>query len=67
MVRGGTYLEPARYAASFSREHFTLGLDIRLFKFNPWGLLGDDPWRIRLAADVSARYFNYGLSLGKYH
>ncbi len=67
MVRGGTYLEPARYAASFSREHFTLGLDIRLFKFNPWGLLGDNPWRIRLAGDVSARYFNYGLSLGKYH
>ncbi len=67
MVRGGTYLEPARYSDAFSREHFTLGVDVRLFKFNPWGLLGDDPWRIRLAADVSARYFNYGLSLGKYH
>ena len=67
MVRGGTYLEPARYADAFSREHFTLGVDVRLFKFNPWGLLGEDPWRIRLAADLSARYFNYGISLGKYH
>ena len=67
MVRGGTYLEPARYADAFSREHFTLGVDIRLFKFNPFGLLGEDPWRIRLAADLSARYFNYGISLGKYH
>jgi hypothetical protein len=67
MVRGGTYLEPARYADAFSREHFTLGIDVRLFKFNPWGLLGEDPWRIRLAADLSARYFNYGISLGKYH
>jgi hypothetical protein len=67
MVRGGTYLEPARYADAFSREHFTLGVDVRLFKFNPWGLLGDDPWRIRLAGDLSARYFNYGISLGKYH
>jgi hypothetical protein len=67
MVRGGTYLEPARYADAFSREHFTLGFDIRLFKFNPWGLLGEDPWRLRLAADLSARYFNYGISFGKYH
>jgi hypothetical protein len=67
MVRGGTYFEPARYSDAFSREHYTLGLDIRLFKFNPWGLLGEDPWQIRLAADLSARYFNYGISLGKYH
>jgi hypothetical protein len=67
MLRGGTYLEPARYADAFSREHFTAGLDLRLFKFNPFGLFGDDPWRIRLAGDISARYFNYGISLGKYH
>ena len=67
IVRGGTYLEPARYADAFSREHFTLGVDVRLFKFNPWGIFGDDPWRLRLAADASARYFNYGISLGKYH
>jgi len=67
MVRGGTYLEPARYSDAFSREHFTAGVDVRLFKFNPFGLFGDDPWRLRLAGDVSARYFNYGVSLGKYH
>ncbi len=67
IVRGGTYLEPARYADAFSREHFTAGVDIRLFKFNPWGIFGEDPWRLRLAADLSARYFNYGISLGKYH
>lgn len=67
MLRGGTYFEPARYADAHSREHFTLGVDVRLFKFNPWGIFGEDPWRIRLAADVSARYFNYGVSLGKYH
>ncbi|HEY1957908.1 MAG TPA: hypothetical protein VGH28_19945 [Polyangiaceae bacterium] len=66
-LRGGTYFEPARYADAFSREHFTAGLDIRLFKFNPWGLFGDDPWQIRLAGDLAARYFNYGISLGKYH
>jgi len=67
MVRGGTYLEPARYSDAFSREHFTAGVDVRLFKFNPWGIFGDDPWRIRLAGDLSARYFNYGISIGKYH
>jgi hypothetical protein len=67
IVRGGTYLEPARYSDAFSREHFTAGVDVRLFKFNPWGIFGEDPWRLRLAADLSARYFNYGISIGKYH
>ena len=67
MLRGGTYLEPARYSDAFSREHFTAGLDLRLLKFNPWGLFGEDPWQLRLAGDISARYFNYGISLGKYH
>jgi hypothetical protein len=66
-VRGGTYFEPARYADAFAREHMTLGVDVRLLEFNPWGIFGQDPWRIRLAADLSARYFNYGVSLGKYH
>ena len=66
-ARGGAYLEPARLAGSNSRGHATLGVDVRLFKFNPWGLFGEDPWRIRIANDFAPRYFNYGLSLGKYH
>jgi hypothetical protein len=66
MLRGGTYLEPARYADTVARAHATLGTDIRLFRFNPWGLFGPDPWRIRLAADGAPRYFNWSVSIGKY-
>lgn len=67
MLRGGTYLEPTRFDDSTARAHFTLGTDIRLFRFNPLGLFGDDPWRLRLAADLAPRYFNWAFALGKYH
>jgi hypothetical protein len=66
-VRGGSYLEPPRYAGTEAREHFTLGLDIRLLRFNPFGLFGDDPWQIRFAGDVAPRYVNWAIGLGKYH
>jgi hypothetical protein len=66
-VRGGTYLEPPRYSGTEAREHFTLGLDIRLLRFNPLGLFGDDPWQIRFAGDVAPRYVNWAIGLGKYH
>lgn len=66
-ARGGVYMEPGRIDGSDPRAHLTLGADVRLFKFNPFGLFGDDPWRIRVANDFAPRYFNYGLSIGKYH
>lgn len=65
--RGGTYLEPARQAGGSARGHFTLGADLRLIRFNPLGLFGDDPWQVRLAGDVGPRYFNWALAIGKYH
>ncbi len=67
LVRGGAYLEPARYDDVNARAHVTSGIDVRLFRFNPFGLLGDDPWRIRLATDLAPRYFNFAFALGKYH
>ena len=66
-ARVGSYLEPARVEGSDSRGHATVGFDIRLFRFNPWGLFGDTPWRIRLAGDLAPRYVNYGFALGRYH
>jgi hypothetical protein len=66
-LRGGTYLEPPRYSGSDAREHFTLGLDVRLMRFDLFGLFGEDPWQLRFAVDVAPRYTNWAVSLGKYH
>jgi hypothetical protein len=66
-MRGGTYLEPARLSGSDAREHFTLGFDLRLFRFDLFGLFGEDPWQLRLAADLAPRYANWAVSIGKYH
>lgn len=67
MFRTGVYIEPSRYAGVNPRGHLTDGVDIRLFTFNPFGLLGEDPWRLRLATDIAPRYFNFAFALGKYH
>ena len=67
MVRAGSYLEPSLFDDVPYRVHFTGGLDLKLFVFNPFGIFGPDPWRIRLAADGAARYFNTSFSLGKYY
>jgi hypothetical protein len=66
-LRGGTYLEPPRYSGSDAREHYTLGVDVRLMRFDLFGLFGEDPWQLRLAADVAPRYTNWAVSIGKYH
>jgi hypothetical protein len=66
-VRGGTYVEPSLYDGIVPRVHFTAGVDVRLIRFNPWGLFGEDPWRFRTAFDGAHRYTNFGFSIGKYH
>ncbi len=58
-ARAGSYIEPSRFADSTPRQHFTLGGDIRLFRFSPWGIFGDQIWRITLGADLAPRYQNY--------
>lgn len=67
MVRAGSYLEPSLFADVPYRAHFTGGFDLKLFVFNPFGIFGADPWRIRVAVDVASRYFNTSFSLGKYY
>ncbi|MBW2717237.1 MAG: hypothetical protein JRD94_01420 [Deltaproteobacteria bacterium] len=37
-IRGGTYLEPTRFAASSPRVHGTLGFDLSLFKWDVFGV-----------------------------
>jgi hypothetical protein len=67
IARLGTYLEPSRSTDTSNLLHLTAGVDLRLGKFNPFGLLGDDPWCIRVAADGAYHYFNWAIAISKYH
>jgi hypothetical protein len=67
-LRGGSYYEPARYEGARSRVHGTAGLDVRLFKWNVFGLIGRfDYWQLSLAADAARAYLNTSFSIGFWH
>jgi hypothetical protein len=65
--RVGTYLEPSRFDDGTVRQHFTFGADVKLFKFSPFGIFGDQVWRLNLSADLAPRYQNFGLGFGAWH
>jgi len=72
VTRVGTYLEPTRYdsksSASIvgaSRQHFTVGLDVRVFEWSAFGLFRPHKqWRVSFVGDLAPRYQNFGLSVG---
>jgi hypothetical protein len=67
-TRGGLYLEPTRFATSTARAHATLGMDLRLFRWNVFGLWPDDfMWQIGGSLDVARRYLTWGLSIGGWY
>jgi len=67
-LRAGTYLEPTRFETSSPRWHATAGCDIRLIRWNVFGLWPDRYlWRVSASADVSERYFVWGLSIGGWY
>jgi hypothetical protein len=66
-ARVGSYLEPSRFEQGTARQHFTFGGDIRLFPFSPWGIFGDQIWRVTVAADLAPRYQNFGIGIGAWH
>ncbi|HKO91124.1 MAG TPA: hypothetical protein VJU61_08230, partial [Polyangiaceae bacterium] len=62
------YLEPSRFATSHSRLHGTLGADIRLFRWNVFGLWPDDfNWQIGGSLDVAHNYLSWGVSLAGWY
>jgi hypothetical protein len=63
----GSYLEPSRFEQGTTRQHFTFGGDVRLFPFSPWGIFGDQVWRVTVAADLAPRYQNFGIGIGAWH
>jgi hypothetical protein len=67
-MRAGSYYEPARIAGTRSRVHGTGGFDVKLFRWNIFGLLGRfDYWQLSLAGDAARLYLNTSLSIGVWH
>ncbi|HXK18184.1 MAG TPA: hypothetical protein VNG33_10300, partial [Polyangiaceae bacterium] len=67
-LRAGSYYEPARIAGTRSRVHGTGGFDVKLFRWNIFGLLAPfDYWQLSLGADAARLYLNTSLSLGFWH
>jgi hypothetical protein len=67
-TRGGVYLEPTRFATSSPRAHATLGMDLRLFRWNVFGLWPDDfMWQVGGSVDVARRYLTWGVSIGGWY
>lgn len=67
-ARGGLYLEPTRFTTSRPRGHVTLGTDVRLFRWNVFGLWPDDfQWQIGASADMATRYLAWGISIAGWY
>jgi hypothetical protein len=67
-LRGGVYLEPTRFATSSARMHTTAGLDLRLFRWNVFGLWPDDfMWQIGGSVDFARRYLTWGISVAGWY
>ncbi len=67
-LRAGTYLEPARLVGSTDRLHGTGGFDLKLFRWNVFGLIGDfDSWTFSAAVDSAREYLSTSFSVGLWH
>ena len=67
-LRGGTYLEPTRFAESTPRVHGTLGVDVSLFKWNVFGLWPDDyRWQATIALDLARAYGAFSVGIGGWY
>lgn len=67
-VRAGTYLEPTRFESSSPRPHYTGGFDVRVGRWNVFGLWPDDyQWRLAVGADVARDYFTLGVTIAGWY
>ncbi|RLB62310.1 MAG: hypothetical protein DRI90_09330 [Deltaproteobacteria bacterium] len=66
VLRGGSYLEPSRFARGSARWHGTGGLDIRIpIEWGVFGLFDDDTtWRLGGAIDGTVRYLGWNVAFG---
>jgi hypothetical protein len=66
--RGGLYLEPTRFATSSPRAHVTFGLDLRLFRWDVFGLWPEDfMWQVGGSLDAARRYLTWGVSISGWY
>ena len=67
-LRAGTYLEPTRFQTGSPRPHYTGGFDVRLARWNVFGLWPDDyQWRLAVGADVARDYFSLGVTIAGWY
>ena len=66
-LRGGTYMEPTRFADSSPRAHMTAGFEVRVVDWSLFGIYPDDnSFRVSGAVDVSREYFGWSLGVGSW-
>jgi hypothetical protein len=67
-TRAGIYVEPSRFEDGTPREHFTVGIDVRVFAWGVFGLFpSDHEWRVSSFLDIAERYQNFGFGVGTWH
>lgn len=66
-VRGGLYLEPARSAELAPRMHATFGFDLRLFRWDLFGLMDPFDFRVSFTFDGAYDYVSYSVGAGMWY
>jgi hypothetical protein len=67
-VRAGSYLELPTTEEGNARVHGTGGVDVKLFRWDVFGLVHPfDYWQLSLAADGAKSYLNTSFSVGFWH
>ena len=67
-VRVGSYIEPTRFDGSSARVHGTVGLDVKLVRWDVFGLWPEDYlWRLGLGGDFAERYATWSFMIGGWY
>jgi hypothetical protein len=67
-LRAGSYLEPTRFDTSSARPHYTGGFDLRLGRWNVFGLWPDDyQWRLAVGGDWARDYSTLGITIAGWY
>jgi len=66
-VRAGFYLEPPRGVLGDYRPHGTVGFDVRLFRWDVWGLFHPFDLTVGMTGDFAPRYVDMGIGVGFWH